>query len=437
MKKVLAYLRSHLWLVVAIGVVLVAAVLFVIWRQSNQRSPSEQFETVVVGRGDLTATVGATGTVRAGQTAVLTWQTSGTVETVNYNVGDRVPAGAVLASLSRSSLPQSIILAEAELAAAQKALDDLRSSKTAQAQAAIALRQAEDAYEKARDYRLSLNERVEYEIVKINTKMTPLGPVRIPTIKTIKYYPDEEEKRIADERLALAEAQMEDARRVYESLKDGVDPRDLAAAEARVTAAQATINLSRLTAPFSGTLTEVKPLVGDQVSPGMVAFRLDDLSQLLVDVQVSEIDINSIRVGQPVLLTFDAILGKEYTGKVIEVARAGTIVQGVVNFNVTVELTNADEQVRPGMTAAVNIVVNELKDVLLVPNRSVRLVDGNRVVYALKGDQIEVVKIRLGASSDTYSVVVDGNLDEGTLIILNPPANLQTNGGPPPFVRRR
>lgn len=435
MKKIMTYLGSHRWLVTAVGIVLLTLVLFVLLR-GRQRSPVEQYETVAIERGNLTASVGATGTVRASQTAILTWQTSGTVEAVNYRVGDKVQTGAVLASLSRSSLPQNIILAEAELASAQKALEDLKTSKTAQAQAAIALRQAEDAYEKAYNYRLSLNDRVEYEIVKINVKMTPSGPVKIPKLKTIKYFPDEEEKRVADERLALAEAQLEDARRNYERLKDGADPRDVAAAEARVAAAQATINMSRLTAPFSATLTEVKPLVGDQVSPGMAAFRLDDLSRLLVDVQVSEVDINNIKVGQPVVLTFDAILGQEYHGKVIEVAQAGTIVQGVVNFGVTVELTDADEQVRPGMTAAINIVVNELQNVLLVPNRSVRLVNGERVVYVMAGEQIEMVKIKLGPSSDVYSVVVDGNLKEGDQIILNPPAEFQSSGGPPPFVRR-
>ncbi len=437
MRKIFAYLGSHRWLVVAGGLVILAVVLFVVFGRGRQRSLADQYETVRVERGNLTATVGATGTVRASQTAILTWQTSGTVESVNYRVGDRVQAGAVLASLARSSLPQSIILAEAELASAQKALEDLKASKTAQAQAAIALRQAEDAYEKALDYRLSLNERVEYEIVKIITKWTPTGPVKIPTLKTIKYFPDEDEKRAADERLALAEAQLEDARRNYERLQNGVDPRDIAAAEARVSAAQATINMSRLTAPFSGTLTEVKPLVGDQVSPGMAAFRLDDLSRLLVDVQISEVDINSIKVGQPVILTFDAILGREYNGKVIEVAQAGTVVQGLVNFGVTVELTDADEQVRPGMTAAVNIVVNELQNVLLVPNRSVRLVNGDRVVYVLVDEKIEMVSIRLGASSDTHSVVLDGDLKEGDMIILNPPAQFQAGDGPPPFVRRR
>ena len=110
----------------------------------------------------------------------------------------------------------------------------------------------------------------------------------------------------------------------------------------------------------------------------------------------------------------------------IKVSQAGTIVGGVVNFTVTVELTNADELVKPGMTAAVNIVVKEINDAVLVPNRAVRLVDGNRVVYVTGEDGMpEKVEIRLGASSDTMSVVVGGDLQEGDQIILNPPAEFQ------------
>jgi HlyD family secretion protein len=83
------------------------------------------------------------------------------------------------------------------------------------------------------------------------------------------------------------------------------------------------------------------------------------------------------------------------------VGQAGETVQGVVSFTVTIELTDADELVKPGMTAAVSVVVDEVNDVLLIPNRAVRLVDGNRVVYVLVDGATRQVKIRLGASSDT------------------------------------
>jgi HlyD family secretion protein len=196
-----------------------------------------------------------------------------------------------------------------------------------------------------------------------------------------------------------------------------------------VEAAQATIKLSHVIAPFNGTVTESYPLPGDQVTAGQTAFRLDDLSRLLVDVSVSEVDINSVETGQPVTLTFDAILGKVYNGKVVEVAQVGTADQGVVSFKVTVELTDADEQVKPGMTAAVNIIVKEIQDAILVPNRAVRLVDGNRVVYIFVDGKPVKKDVRLGASSDAMSVVLVGDLKEGDLVILNPPVEF-TPGGP-------
>jgi HlyD family secretion protein len=132
------------------------------------------------------------------------------------------------------------------------------------------------------------------------------------------------------------------------------------------------------------------------------------------------------------VLTFDAILGREYHGEVVEVTQAGTVEEGVVNFTVTVELTDADAAVKPGMTAAVNIVVEELQDVLLVPNRAVRLVDGERVVYVLQDGQSVKKNIRLGSSSDTMSIVAGGDVQEGDVVILNPPVEFGP-GGPGGF----
>jgi HlyD family secretion protein len=146
-----------------------------------------------------------------------------------------------------------------------------------------------------------------------------------------------------------------------------------------------------------------------------------DLSTMYVDVDLSEVDINQIKAGQDAALTFDAILGKEYHGKVVEVSQVGTAIQDVVDFTVTIELTDADADVKPGMTAAVNIVSRQLADVLMVPNRAVRIVDGSQTVYILKDGQIMPVTITLGASSDVASEVLEGELQVGDAIVLNPP----------------
>jgi HlyD family secretion protein len=213
------------------------------------------------------------------------------------------------------------------------------------------------------------------------------------------------------------------------------DPIDMATVQVRVASAQVIINQAQITAPFAGTVAETYSMIGDQVSPGTRGFRVDDLSRLLVDVQVTEVDINSVQISQPVTVTFDAILGEEYHGKVVDVAQAGEVSGGSVNFMVTVELTDADARVKPGMTAAVTITVKQLADVLLSPNRAVRLVEGQRVVYVLRNNVVEQIAITLGASSDSMSEVVLGDLKEGDTIILNPPVDFVSSGHPP-FITR-
>ena len=404
------FLKKNRKIVIPAVILIVLAAVFFAMR--NAGSEQTQFQTVKVERGELLATVGATGTVRARQTAILTWSTSGTVAEVTASIGDLVPADAVLASLSPATVSQNIILAQADLVSAQKALDDLVASDTARVQAQIALREAQEVYDRAKEYRDSLED---------GLVIRNFGQIR-------KVEADEETIAKADETLALAAARLEDAQRAYDRVKDGPNPEDLAAAQARVDAAKATLNMARLVAPFAGTITDAHPLAGDQVTAGTQGFRLDDLSALYVDVEVSEVDINAIHVGQPVMLTFDAILGSDYHGEVSQVSQAATPAGGVVNFTVTVRITDADEQVRPGMTAAVTVTVQEIKDQVLIPNRAVRLVDGVRVVYILRDGVPTKVEVRLGSSSDTMSVLAGGDVNVGDLIILNPPAEFQ--GGP-------
>jgi HlyD family secretion protein len=493
------------------------------FRQRGAESLSS-LQTVPAERGELVSTVGATGLVRANQTATLTWQTTGIIEQVQAAVGDFVESGQELAVLEQTSLPQNIILAQADLVSARRALDDIKNSQLASAQALQALEAAEDAladldeqsalrraeaweallqaqqvYSDTLETRENLDyaadsqniedarnnlESLQVEVDKLRRAYNNLpgdadsNPAKARALfelkmarfrleqaeRIVKMYggePTDQQFNQADANVELAaarlaeaelawsrikdgadpaqeallEAQLADARRAYERVKDGADPDDVAAAEARVAAAQAALDMIQLEAPFDGTITEMHVKPGGQAAPGAVAVRLDDLSSLLVDVQVPEVDINRIQTGQPVSLTFDAIPSQEYEGTVTEVARVGSAVQGVVEFVVTVALTNADEAVKPGMTAAVNIIVDQLEDVLLVPNRAVRVQEGQRVVYVLSDGTLTPLPVTLGASSDAMSEVLESDLKVGDAIVLNPPTVFESNG-PPPFMRR-
>ncbi|HEX9618070.1 MAG TPA: hypothetical protein VGA03_11725, partial [Anaerolineales bacterium] len=116
----------------------------IINRANTVRAAQGNQETVGLERGTLVAQIGASGTVRSNQSAQLTWQTSGTVGEVKVAVGDRVSSGDELASLVESSVAQNVILAQADLVTAQKALDDLLNSTLQQAQAMQAVEDAQN-----------------------------------------------------------------------------------------------------------------------------------------------------------------------------------------------------------------------------------------------------------------------------------------------------
>lgn len=466
-KKIWAVIWKRKWLSLAIAVVLVIILSIVLSAISTRAKALKALQTVSVSRGTLTATIGATGTVRAKQSATLYWQTSGTVGEVNVKLDEKVKKLDTLVSLEKTSLPQNVILAEADLVTAERNLETAKLSNTPTAKAMLAFYQAQKAYEDANKARYRLGylkhasdqdiadvrsvlkvrqqEVDRYQALYDDIEDTPENAIRLKNAydqlqeaianrnasqARLDYLlSDYQKAHEGDAQVALAKAQLDDAQREWERLKDGPDAKDIMAAQARVDAAQATVNMQYIQTPFNGIITIVNNELGDQVRAGDPAIRLDDTSQLLVDVQISEVDINSIDVGQPASLTFDAILDKSYNGIVDEVSRVGTSNAGVVNFTVRIALTDADADVKPGMTAAVTITTKQLEDVLLVPNRAVRLVDGKRVVYILQNGKTVPINIELGATSDINSEVTGGDLKVGDLLILNPPTVFSSSGG--------
>jgi HlyD family secretion protein len=462
--------NKKIWIIA--GAIVVAVLLFVLvvnpMLQAQAAANSDEIQTVEISRGSLVAEVGGTGTVRANQTAELSWQTSGRVDEVHAVLLDSVKEDEQLAELLESSLSQSIILSESEVINAQRNLDDLLASNATTAQAQLALAQAEIALEDAEEDRESkqyqrassatldgiradlilaqqtLDNAKEFysafedsaeDDVNRAAALSQLSNAQKDydrakyNLQYAEALPEANEVAEADAEVEVAQANYSDAQREWERVKNGADGDDIKAAEAQVAAAQASYDLRYIIAPFAGTVTDIDLLSGDQVSMGTYAMRVDDLSRLLVEVDVPEVDINLIAIGQSVLLTFDAIQGQEYNGEVVEVAQVGTVTQGGVDFTVTIELTDPDELVRPGMTAAVNIVTYELNDILIIPNRSVERVDGEQVVYKVVDGNYEPVQVTLGASQDSYSEVLSGDLEGGDTIVANP-SKLQSDSLP-------
>jgi len=442
-----------------------------------QRNPAaSQWQTAGLTQGDLTSILTTNGSLRSNQTVTLNWKSSGIVDSVSVKAGDRVSTDQEVAALSQDSLPQEIILAQVDLNDAQKALNDLydpQSLSLAQAEKAVAdaEKEVEDAEWMVKvlkegpkqldidnayaamilaQHRLEQTQenitRVE-RLVKKNPKdymffesrdlyESILKSLKIKEIQDRKAYQNSQYKyeqltspvdpvdlSVAESNLTLAKAKLTDAQSQVDQIKSGPSADDIEVAQARVEAAKAFVDRYRLKAPIDGIVTQVNASPGDTVFVNQPAIRLDDLSHILIDTQVSEVDINRVQVGQPATIKLDGVPGHEYQGTVVEVPEAGQNVQGLVNFNVIVELTNPDEKTRSGMSANVDIAINKVENVLQVPIEAVRLLNGKRFVYVLDANsQPQPVEITLGISSDKFSELKSGNLKAGDQVVLNPPS---------------
>jgi HlyD family secretion protein len=218
--------------------------------------------------------------------------------------------------------------------------------------------------------------------------------------------------------LALLNARLTDAQRKYEKVKDGPSETEIQSAKARIVADQATLSVGQLVAPFDGTISEVDVMVGDLVQPGDLGYQIDDKSSQYVDLQISEVDINEVELGQPAILTFDGVAGKQYNGQVERIGMVGKVNAGAVDYIVSVKLTDVDSQVRQGMTVSASIIVGEKRDVLLVPSIAIRTENNQSVIDVLRAGKVTQVVIQSGLVSDTQTEIVSGDVKAGDEVVV-------------------
>jgi HlyD family secretion protein len=465
-------------LVILLAVVIWAVGTFAVRAyQSQQKAAENTWQTQTLQRGPLTGLVSADGTLASRQTISLNWETSGVVASVSVKAGDVVKAGDELARLDPNSLSQSALLSEVALANAQQALDDLykqygqldlaqarqqvaaaeqrldtaqkslQGLKTPASQAEVdqakanvllAQRQLDNTRQQIEIIQKKLSRPQEnysfweskelYQKILDGLKRREISGRRnyedaVAKLDDLQKPPDPIDLANAEAELSLAQAQLQNARKQLSDLEAGPTGDDILAARAKVAAAQAQVDKRRILAPISATVTQVNVNPGDQASAGQLAFRLDDLSQIVVNAAISEIDINRLRIGQLVNVHLDAIPDQIYHGHVSKILPVGDNQQGVVNFSTTVTLEDADDRTRPGMTATVDIQTEKVENALLLPTSATRFLNGQQVVYILNADgQPRPVPVELGISAGEYSQVLSGDLKEGDHVVLNPPS---------------
>lgn len=449
--------KRTIWYIL-VGIVLVAAAIGGILLLRRERSGQQEVRSAIVGRGPMLVTVSASGSIEPRRHVELAFEVPGRVAEVAVRVGDAVNAGQMLARLDTADLEFAVRQAEIGLQAAQLRLERLQEPPDeADIQAArAAVSDAAAAYETAR-MNLTLTENsVEvgdavraaraardeaYRVYQdLQARFEAHDPLVSEQMVTTAYDAYLNALGAYNRAVENADLQLENARngvtRAYNALVqaqnnldrllEGASDADVEAARLDVEAA--TLNLERarwnldratLSAPFAGVVAAVHVTPGSLAPTGLPAVVLLDTSRFDAQVNVDEVDIASIAVGQQVTVTVEGMVGVEISGTVERIAPAASLEGGVVYYEVYIALEPTTAPIRADMTVNATILVEELSGVLLIPAWVVRVdrVTGQTYVQRQTADGYERVNVTLGVRYGGLVQVLDG-LSEGDVIAL-------------------
>jgi RND family efflux transporter MFP subunit len=191
-------------------------------------------------------------------------------------------------------------------------------------------------------------------------------------------------------------------------------------AQGQVASAQTVLNNSTITAPESGTITQVDIKVGEQATPSQEVMILQDINNLHAEADVSEANVASLQQDQPIDYTFDALgPDQHFAGKVLTINPASIVISGVVDYLVKGSLDNIPN-IKPGMTANMTILVAKKDNALAVP--STAIINNNnkqyvRVVDNDKNKTYHEVLVQTGLQADGGLVEITSGLKNGQEIV--------------------
>lgn len=340
--------------------------------------------------------VKANGVLLPARQVQLSFGVEGLVESVAVEVGQSVRAGQVLAALDAAELERAVEQAELDLTSAQARLAQLQTRATpipeqvvaataaiTSAQAALTQARAQAGQRNNQDIvdqaalreaeRALADAQSAYDKVRNDPRTrdwTPSSPAgRALTEAQDRYDVTLAQYNLhaADRRYAVgmadAQAQLAQARLALYQAQHPVTPGEmnLAQLEAQragqaLQAAQANLARAALLAPFDGIISTVQVSVGEWATPGAAAVELLDVSRWRVETKnVGELQIARIRVGQAVAVHVNAFRDKTLRGRVATISPVAVVQQGDTTYTLTIELEPTDLNLRPGMTAQVDI----------------------------------------------------------------------------------
>jgi HlyD family secretion protein len=377
-------MKRLLW--IAVMALLAAAGIAYYVRVDVSAAPT-QLTFDAVSRGDVVATVEATGTLQPLDTVQVGTQVSGTIASIGADFNQPVTRGQVLATLDPAIFQTQIDQAKATVIRLQSELE--RSQV-----------QLEDA-----QLKLKRAEQLAAE------QLLPRQDV--DTARSTA--------RVAETAVTGARAQL---------------------TQAQAALTQANVNLSHtvIKAPADGIVLNRAVEVGQTVSAGLQAPTLfviaRDLKRLELQARVDESDIGGVKTGAPVSFTVDAYPRRQFTGTVRLVQLQPQTVQNVVTYTTVIDVPNDDELLKPGMTSTVSIETDRAGDTLRVPAAALRFTPSEELlkefpvaepieegprrgaaVWQLVDGRLQRIRVRPGVSDGTQIAITSDRLTEGASII--------------------
>jgi len=393
--------RRRRWIWVAVAVLVAGGATLGLKAALTRNHSVDPSKLARVERGDLARAVVAVGKIEPKAKVEVKSKASGIVKQIYVHYSDWVRKGQVLVELDKEELQARVREARAALMAAQAAEE-----------AAIA------AYER--------------------NQVEAQGP-DVPFLKSSL----DRARRLHQQGL-IAKSVLEEADKAYQmalnrqmtALRNvSVSRAEVARAKAQVAQAQALLDRaeedlrnSTIVSPMDGIVLSRDIEVGDAVSSILVLgsqatklFTLGDVSEVYVLGKVDEADIGKVYLGQPARIVVEAFKDRAFHGKVTKISPLGVEKDNVTTFEVRVSIQNPGGELRANMTANAEIILEERKNVLLVPEAAV-LYDRNRQAFLEVPDPASPagrrrVPVKLGISNGVKTELATG-LQEGDQVIL-------------------
>ncbi len=366
-----------------------------------------------VKRGTIELKVNTTGKITANATVDIKSKASGTIIRLPFDISDHVTSGDLLCELDPIDEERNVRLKEVSLQSAKARkeqqentlkIDELnivtKTSSTLEAFKAATIKHNDtiDKLERTRAlYEKQLVSKEDLSAAQNDAAQTSnslmQARIALEELKTLPF-----DLSISKQNVTLAEASV---------LQAQVDLED---------AKQQLID-TKIYAPTDGVVTVRDVQIGNIIASGVsnvgggtVVMTIADVSHLFVDANVDESDIGKVKVGQNVVITTDAYIGKQFTGKVSRVAAKGTNTNNVVTFAVRIEVDQAGvELLRPEMTANIEIEADHCENAMTLPNEAIQMYRGvNFVDLPGKGDQVTSVTIETGLTDGLKTQIISG-----------------------------